>query len=730
MLIADIKQMYRQILVDEQDTPLQRIVWRVWQPAHHITQREFSTEVLRYDDLFSGGRNIAETTALRKQHDALLLKGGFKLRKWASNEEAVLEDIPAENRAVQGSVDLDRDPCIKTLGLHWEPSIDKLRYKIQLATSTTDAPLTKRIVLSYIAPKIFMQTLWTLKEDDGKIWGWDNELPPDIKERWHEYQSQLSRLNDLRIDRCILLSNPVSVQLHFFSDASEHTYGSCVYVRSIDASSAVKVCLLTAKSKVAPLKRQSIPRLELCGALLSAELYEKVMSSLQIHAETFFWVDSTIVLSWLNSSPSTWTTFVANRVSKIQTATQNYSWNHVAGQQIPADHISRGIPAETLLQCDLWWQGSQWLQNDQSDWPIQQHDNIQHSEVLEEARKAPAAVAPANIEPSFVDEFVEQFSDFQHMVRVAAYCRRFLQKCHQLIRIGGRLGKANQQYDSEHQILLPASHHFSIIHVRYYHEKHLHAAPQLLLNLLRLRYWITGGRSLAKRTVHKCVICVRARPKLLEQFMAELPAARPFSSTGIDYWRPISLKPPHRRAAPIKAYVAVFVCFATKAVHLALVGDLCTAKFIEALRRFVSRRGLCTEIYSDNGRNFVGATNELRQILRSKDHQQTIARDCADNGIRWHFNPPRASHFGGLWEAVIAQKHFIRVLGTHTLPYDSMETLLAQIECCLNSRPLVPLSDESTDLEALTPGHFLTGAALKAVPDIDVTEIPFNRLRQ
>ncbi|XP_058816225.1 uncharacterized protein LOC131679506 [Topomyia yanbarensis] len=405
MLIADIKQMYRQVLVDEQDTPLQRIVWRV-SPDTSMETFELNTvtygtasapyiatrvlqqladderdeypeaaEVLRkdfyVDDLFSGGRNIAETTTLRKQLDALLLKGGFELRKWASNEEVVLEDVPEENRAVQGSVDLDRDPCIKTLGLHWEPSTDQLRYKIQLPTSTTDAPLTKRIALSYIArlfdplglvgpivttAKIFMQTLWTLKDDDGKIWSWDNELPSAIKERWHEYQSQLHRLNDLRIDRCILLSNPVSVQLHFFSDASEHAYGSCVYVRSTDASRAVKICLLTAKSKVAPLKRQSIPRLELCGALLSAELYEKVTSSLQTHAETFFWVDSTIVLSWLNASPSTWTTFVANRVSKIQTATQNCSWNHVAGQQNPADHISRGIPAETLLQCDPWWQ--------------------------------------------------------------------------------------------------------------------------------------------------------------------------------------------------------------------------------------------------------------------------------------------------------------------------------------------------------------------------------------
>ncbi|XP_058817144.1 uncharacterized protein LOC131680446 [Topomyia yanbarensis] len=128
----------------------------------------------------------------------------------------------------------------------------------------------------------------------------------------------------------------------------------------------------------------------------------------------------------------------------------------------------------------------------------------------------------------------------------------------------------------------------------------------------------------------------------------------------------------------------------------------------------------------------LGAANELRQLVRAKDHQQAIAQECSSTGIRWHFNPPKASHFGGLWEAAIysAQKHFVRVLGTHNLPFDEMETLLAQIECCLNSRPIVPLSDDPTDYEPLTPGHFLTGSALKAVPDIDFNSVPYNRLRK
>ncbi|XP_058827527.1 uncharacterized protein LOC131687455 [Topomyia yanbarensis] len=220
MLIADIKQMYRQILVDERDTSVQCIVWRaspddsldtfklktvtygtasapylatrVLQQLADDEQDAFpeAADVLRkdfyVDDLISGRSTVAETIKLRNQLDSLLAKGGFELRKWASNEPTVLEDIPEENRALQQSVDLDRDQCLKTLGLHWEPSTDVLRYKIKIHLPETNASLTKRMALSYIAQlfdplglvgrvvttaKLFMQMLWTLKNRDGTIDG-------------------------------------------------------------------------------------------------------------------------------------------------------------------------------------------------------------------------------------------------------------------------------------------------------------------------------------------------------------------------------------------------------------------------------------------------------------------------------------------------------------------------------------------------------------------------------
>ncbi|XP_065074640.1 uncharacterized protein LOC135698542 [Ochlerotatus camptorhynchus] len=818
-----MKQMYRQILLDERDSPLHRTVYRsspdstldtyelktvtygtasapflatrVLQQLAEDEQHHFpeAATVLRkdvyVDDLISGSSNITDAINLRKQLQTLLARGGFELRKWASNESAVLEDVSAENKALQQPVDLDHDQLIKTLGLHWDPTADVLRYKVKMPQLDATSTLTKRLALSYIAQlfdplglvgpvvttaKLFMQSLWTLKNSNGNIWGWDEELPAVARDRWQSYHEQLPLLNQLKIKRFVMCPNASKLQLHFFSDASENAYGACAYLRSENVSGQVKVALLTSKSKVTPLKQQSIPRLELCGALLSTELYAKITSSLSLQAETYFWVDSTTILSWLKSPPSTWTTFVANRVSKIQLSTSSSIWRHVAGEQNPADCLSRGTSTEFLLTSKLWWQGPQWLQGDLTDWPISpQGSSTMHSPG--EVRKTPATIFSATVEDSFIDSYVNRFSNYQRMIRVTSYCKRFLQNCRlqnllrpasHVITMEEKAGAENtlirlvqqQTYPNEWKSLqqqqavsgkcrlkckpttvnTKSSFHLRIRWlVRSFHENNLHAAPQLLLTLLRLRYWITGARNLARNIFHQCTICFRARPKRLQQFMSELPAARitaarPFSTTGIDYWGPITIQPAHRRASPRKAYVVVFVCFCTKAVHLELVADLTTAKFLQALRRFVSRRGLCSVIYSDNGRNFVGAANELRQLVRSKEHQDQIAQECANNNIRGQFNPPKASHFGGLWEAAIqsAQRHFIRALGTQTLAYDDMETLLSQIECCLNSRPLVPISDDPSDLEPLTPGHFLVGSALKAVPDVDVSAVPFNRLRK
>lgn len=242
---------------------------------------------------------------------------------------------------------------------------------------------------------------------------------------------------------------------------------------------------------------------------------------------------------------------------------------------------------------------------------------------------------------------------------------------------------------------------------------------------------------MVRDVIHHCQKCFRSNPVLVQQFMGELPSARvtiarPFARTGVDYFGPLYVRPAPRRPA-VKVYVALFVCLCTKAVHLELVTDLSTERFIQALRRFVARRGICTDIYSDNGTNFVGARNKMAELLgqlKDRKHRDIVSKECSSKGINWHFNPPSAPHFGGLWEAAVrsAKKHLLKIMGEEPVSHEDLNTLLIQVEGCLNSRPLTPMSDDPNDLEPLTPAHFLVLSSLQALPDAELSSFPMNRL--
>eukprot|EP00102_Acyrthosiphon_pisum_P013207 XP_008182700.1 PREDICTED: uncharacterized protein LOC103309319 [Acyrthosiphon pisum] len=176
-----------------------------------------------------------------------------------------------------------------------------------------------------------------------------------------------------------------------------------------------------------------------------------------------------------------------------------------------------------------------------------------------------------------------------------------------------------------------------------------------------------------------------------------------------------------------EVYLAIFVCTAIKAVHIEVVSDLSTHAFIAALHRFISRRGIPAHIYSDCGTNFQGADALLRAHLRDP-----VLRELCSTQIpcQWHFNPPAAPHFGGLWEAAVksTKYHLKRVIGSQLLTFEEMSTLAYRIEAVLNSRPLVPQSPNPSDLRVLTPGDFLIGCPLVALPEPDLTSTPMNWL--
>ncbi|XP_039291371.1 uncharacterized protein LOC120353008 [Nilaparvata lugens] len=309
----------------------------------------------------------------------------------------------------------------------------------------------------------------------------------------------------------------------------------------------------------------------------------------------------------------------------------------------------------------------------------------------------------------------------------------------EVIRIGGRLSTANLGFDNCHPIILPKKDNFVTLLVNNFHVKNCHAGPRLLLSLIRQKFWILSGRLVVRKCVYLCNKCFRCKPKISPPKMGNLPASRvtqlkPFEHCGVDYAGPIRVTMAKRRNPVIlKAYICLFVCMSTKAVHIELVSDLSTPTFLAAFQRFLSRRGPCRVIYSDCGTNFVGAHEQLVQLskfVNSSTFQTSLIGDLSDYRIDWKFIPPGAPHFGGIWEANIkaTKSHLFRVIGTQLLTYEEMNTVLVQVEAVPNSRPLCSMSEDPSEPLALTTAHFLKLTPLKASPMEDVVDSSVNRL--
>lgn len=255
---------------------------------------------------------------------------------------------------------------IKTLGIQWLCKPDFLAYHI---ADEFQLPVTKRKILSDIAKiydplghlspciilaKILIQSLWTQKID------WDDNVPSEIENKWQRFRQSFCKLNELRIPRRIMCES-FNVEIHGFCDASQSAYSAVVYCKSNSSSGQIQVNLICSKTKVAPLKSQTIPRLELCGAVILARLMNQLSNSLTIKPKLFFWSDSKIVLCWLKLQPIQLNTFVSHRINEIQTLTNINNWFHVASKDNPADIASRGLFPDLLISSDLWWKGPSWL---------------------------------------------------------------------------------------------------------------------------------------------------------------------------------------------------------------------------------------------------------------------------------------------------------------------------------------------------------------------------------
>lgn len=281
-----------------------------------------------------------------------------------------------------------------------------------------------------------------------------------------------------------------------------------------------------------------------------------------------------------------------------------------------------------------------------------------------------------------------------------------------VLRVGGRLANANLPYEAKHPAILPSQHHLTQLIISNCHAKEVgHLGTNATLNQVMKRFWVVNPRATVNKVLRQCLQCKRRTAKPNNQIMADLPPARlhmyesPFSHTGVDYFGPYLIK---QRRSEVKRYGCIFTCMTTRAVHLEVAPDLTSSSFINALRRFVARRGPVVHLYSDNGSNFIGAEKELRKSVSLWNNRQII-QELRQRNIQWTFNPAGASHMGGCWERMIrtVKQILVHVLPRKNLDDDTLHTSFLEIEAIINSRPLTDVSPSADDLLPLTPNHLL-----------------------
>lgn len=823
---ADVKQMYRQILITPQQREFQRILWR-FSPESPI--QDFALQTVSFgisssaylaqrtlvqlardeecnhplgskillsdvyvDDIVSSFSSLNEALASQQDLISLLKKGGFELRKWVSNHPRLLANIPAEERLEQSLSFNPESPTssVKILGLKWNAFSDSFSYSVDISSESC----SKRVILSnvarifdplgFLAPLTFfakhiIQHLWTLGLE------WDQIPPENVCAKWNQYKAELPVLSSIQIPRGLFRGRVISYQMLGFADSSERGYAAVVYLRIV-TSKDVQISLVAGKSKVAPVQRVSLPRLELCAAHLLSKLMHHILvtysDKINIE-ETYAFSDSTVALAWIRKSPHILKTFISNRVAEIQENIPPSCWYHVRSEHNPADCASRGLCPQELVDHPLWWAGPTWLKDPPESWPICNEIALDNPIVIGEEK----TISLVTFSPfSVIDYYLERYSSLSRIQRIVAYSLRFIKnlrlkeelrmlepfnqfELHEallllvkqiqhkvfsqdinnlekkrplskplrklspflddqgVLRVGGRLAHSNLAYDHKHPAVLPRQHRLTDLIIEEAHRKNFHAGPQTLQYLISQNFWILSARRAIRQRLGKCLKCFRLHPTTLQPPMGNFPSYRvnqikPFSIVGVDYGGPLCVALSRSRGCKTqKAYLCLFVCAATKAIHLELASDLTMEACLAALRRFVARRGRCSMLFSDQGTNFIATAKELDKMFEMSCHAEKV---------KWSFNPPSSPHFGGLFEAGIkaAKSFLVKIIGEQVLSFEELYTVLCQVESILNSRPLYPLSNDPHDLSVLTPGHFLTLEPLTCLPDPDLTHLALNRL--
>ncbi|GFY35316.1 integrase catalytic domain-containing protein [Trichonephila clavipes] len=635
---TDIQKMYRQILINPDQQDLQRIIWKHGLDAEILTYRlktvtyglsnapflairtlqqlakdeksrfPLASETLLYDtymdDIVSGAPDLETAQQLQLQLKDALQSCGMNLHKWSSNSPELLNSSSSD---VEHSFSTDIDLSVKTLGISWKPFEDCFVFK----------------------------QLWQCKLD------WDDVLPNSIANEWREFVTTLKCIEEVKINRFIMADN-VRIVLQGFVDASEAAYGAVVYLQCFLHNSAAKVSILASKSRVAPIRVISIPRLELCASVLLAQLIKKIRSTLRLNiSDIVLHTDSTIALAWLNTLANRLKTFVANCVAKVQELTEGFQWNHVPSVLNPADLVSRGLRPCDLPNLRLWWHGPQFLEKGKLSSEETSLSPVKECEYSKELKTGSSSdiitssvCVSTNCVSSILSTLLCKSNSYMKIVRIFSYVLRFSNNVNKRkLTLSGPLS-ATDIDQAETKLIRMVQEQVFLAEIKSLQSKGV-VSPNSKLRNLNPFIDSDGLLRVGGRLSNSDLPYVNKHPAIL-------PGNHNLTVQIIVHFHRKNL---HTGASSLLHYlmgnlprdrVVPDYPFNCSAIHIEIVSDLTSDAFIATLKRFFSRRGKCAKLYSDNGKTFVGANKELKRFLKLiEDSDDNLAGFLSAEGIEW-----------------------------------------------------------------------------------------------
>ena len=395
------------------------------------------------DDFFKSVKSTGEAMEIQRQLAEMLNLGGFHSTKRISNEKEVIEQISEPERAPSVKVGDENIamPVERVLSVSWDTNSDCFVYEV-VKRNIAD---TRRKMLSLIASlfdpigflapflvraNILLQRMWQCGI------GWDDVLPSELLEEWSKWREELNGISQFRISRFYrhVPNSPSAIELHVFGDPSEQGFCSVGYLRFCYTSGAVKCAFVMAKTRVAPKKPLSIPKLELQAAVLSARLSLVVIKEHDyIIDSTYFWTDSSTVFQWIRGVSKRHPAFGANQIGEILDSTDPYQWNHCPGMLNPAGDGSRGLPVTSITSGNRWLNGPAFLLLPEEKWPKGNstlEPPKQYADDPQTQETTVTCIGEVKDTKNQIEHFSPaRYSSLTRFLRVTAYLSRFIYNC-------------------------------------------------------------------------------------------------------------------------------------------------------------------------------------------------------------------------------------------------------------------------------------------------------------